>query len=702
MESRIDINLSIQGEPDSWVHSACVLCSNGCGMDIGVKDGRIVGVRGQPNHPVSFGHLGPKGEHAWVANNHPRRGKMPMIRRKKGGEMEETSWAEAFNFFMEKFGQARERGHENLGCYNSGQLTIEEFYTLGKLWRGGLQSSNIDGNTRLCTATSASGLMTNFGADGPVASYVDVDEAELLCLYGHNVAETQTVLWERMLASKKRNSGRIIVVDSRKSPTVRQGADLHLQVRLGTNVALMNGIIHLLIANDWVDKSFIDEHTVGFEKLNVIASEYPPERVAEICGISAQDLQTAVQWIGSTERMVSTVLQGFYQSVQATAASSLVNTVHLLRGAIGKRGSGPLLMAGQPSAMCNREAGAGGTFPAYRNPLNPHHMKDLCELWNINFEDFHPEAPKDILTMMEIAERGELEFLWVIGTNPIVSLPDQNRTARILEKLFVVVQDPFVDMETLVFADLYLPAAMWGEKTGCITNADRSVNLLLKAVEPPGEARTDLDIFIEIARRIGLKDRDGKDFISFRDSRDAFDEWRRVSKGRPCDYSGMTYELIQEHGAIRWPCNEQHPVGSERLYEDLHFWTGIDECESFGFDFLTENHFTRTEYERIDPKGKAFLAPARWRMHPNPPTEEFPFVISTGRVVYQFHTRTKTGRSEELNRRAPHAYVEIHPDDARRLDISTGDIAEVSSPLGSWSGLAMVCATDRTEGLWSA
>lgn len=695
MESRIDINLSIQGEPDSWVHSACVLCSNGCGMDIGVKDGRIVGVRGQPNHPVSFGHLGPKGEHAWVANNHPRRGKVPMIRRKKGGEMKEASWTEAFDFFMEKFGQAKERGHENLGCYNSGQLTIEEFYTLGKLWRGGLQSSNIDGNTRLCTATSASGLMTNFGADGPVASYVDVDEAELLCLYGHNVAETQTVLWERMLASKKHNGGRIIVVDPRKSPTVRQGADLHLQVRLGTNVALMNGIIHLLIANDWVDKSFIDEHTVGFEKLNLIVSEYPPERVAEICGISAHDLQTAVQWIASTERMVSTVLQGFYQSVQATAASSLVNTVHLLRGAIGKRGSGPLLMAGQPSAMCNREAGAGGTFPAYRNPLNPHHMQDLCELWNLNFEDFHPEAPKDILTMMEIAERGEMEFLWVIGTNPIVSLPDQNRTARILEKLFVVVQDPFVDMETLVFADLYLPAAMWGEKTGCITNADRSVNLLLKAVEPPGEARTDLDIFIEIARRIGLKDRDGKDFISFRNSRDAFDEWRRISKGRPCDYSGMTYELIQQHGAIRWPCNEQHPVGSERLYEDLHFWTGIDECESFGFDFLTENHLTRTEYERIDPKGKAFLAPVRWRMHPNPPTAEFPFVISTGRVVYHFHTRTKTGRSAELNRRAPHAYVEIHPDDAMRLDISTGDIAEVNSPLGSWSGLAMVVDTVR-------
>ena len=185
MEPPIDMNLSIPGEPDSWVHSACLLCSNGCGMDIGFKDGRIVGVRGQPNHPVNFGHLGPKGEHAWVANNSKRHGTMPMIRHTKGSDMEEASWDEALDFFMEKFELERTRSHENLGCYNSGQLTLEEFYTLGKLWRGGLQSSNIDGNTRLCTATYATGLMTNFGADGPVAGYVDIDAADLLCLYGH-------------------------------------------------------------------------------------------------------------------------------------------------------------------------------------------------------------------------------------------------------------------------------------------------------------------------------------------------------------------------------------------------------------------------------------------------------------------------------------------------------------------------------------
>lgn len=218
MDPRIDSNLGIIGEPDHWVPSACILCSNGCGLDIAVKDGQIAGVRGRAEHPVNFGHLGPKGEHGWVANNSRRRGRQPMIRRHKGEPLQAVSWDEALDFFVEQFRAAWAQGHENLACYNSGQLTIEEFYTLGKMWRGGLQSSNIDGNTRLCTATSATGLMANFGVDGPVASYVDIDQAELLCLYGHNVAEAQTVLWERMLVAKAKNQGRIIVADPRKTP----------------------------------------------------------------------------------------------------------------------------------------------------------------------------------------------------------------------------------------------------------------------------------------------------------------------------------------------------------------------------------------------------------------------------------------------------------------------------------------------------
>ncbi|MBN9507232.1 MAG: molybdopterin-dependent oxidoreductase [Altererythrobacter sp.] len=624
MIPRLDRNLGIAGEPDEWVHSACLLCSNGCGLDIAVKDGCIVGVRGQPDHPVSFGHLGPKGEHAWVANNSKRRGTTPMIRRKRGAPLQPVSWAKAMEFFVERFRDAWCRGHQNLACYNSGQLTIEELYTLGKFWRGGLQSANIDGNTRLCTATSATGLMANFGSDGPVASYADIDQADLLCLYGHNVAEVQTVLWERMLAAKQANGGRIIVADPRRTPTVLQGADLHLQLAPGTNVALMNGLIHLLVRNGWVDRDFVDAHTVGFADMEAVVGEYPPERVAQLCEIPQADLETAAEWIGTTERFVSTVLQGFYQSVEATAASSLVNSVHLLRGAIGKPGAGPPLMAGQPSAMCNREAGAGGSYPAYRNAHNEAQMRDLAALWNLDYAHFRHEVPNDIMTMMETAERGDIEFLWVIGTNPLVSLPDQNRSRRILDKLFLVVQDPFVDAETVDLADIYFPAAMWGEKTGCITNADRSVNLLLKAVDPPGEARSDFDIVVEAATRLGFEDRHGAPLIPFTDSKQAFAEWGRVSKGRPCDYSGMSYELILEMGAVRWPCNDRHPRGCERLYEDLNFGTAIDYCETYGHDFLSGAPRTRADYEHIDPKGKAFLRPVQWRRQPNPVLRPIP------------------------------------------------------------------------------
>ncbi|WHZ27904.1 MAG: Assimilatory nitrate reductase large subunit [Nitrospira sp.] len=695
MQPRIDTNLSIKGEPDKWVHSACVLCANGCGLDIAVKDGRIVGVRGNPDHPVNFGHLGPKGEHGWVANNSKARGTTPMIRRTKGAPLQPVSWTEAMDFFTEQFKAAWRKGHQNLACYNSGQLMVEELYTLGKIWRGGLRSANIDGNTRLCTATAATGCMANFGADGPVASYVDVDQADLLCLYGHNVAEVHTVLWERMLAAKQKNGGRIIVADPRRSPTVRQGADLHLQLRVGTNAALLNGIIHLLIARGRVNRDFVAKHTVGFEQLDAVVREYPPQRVAEICGIPRQDLETAAEWIGSTPRVVSTTAMGVYQSVEATAASSLVNTVHLLMGAIGKPGSGPLLMAGQPSAMSNRETGAGGSYPAYRNPHSPAQMRDLCEHWKLDFDTFHPEVPKDLVSMLEAAERGEIEFMWVVGTNPLVSAPDQNRTERIMRRLFVVVQDPFFDAETVDLADIYFPAAMWGEKTGCITNADRSVNYLMKAVDPPGKARSDFDIFVEVSDRLGFKDRHGAPLIPFKEPKDAFEEWRKVSKGRPCDYSGMTYDLILKMGAVRWPCNEQHPSGSERLYEDLKFWTGIDECETYGADFLTGNHNTRGDYEKIDPKGRAFLKPVHWRQHPNPTSEEYPFLLNTGRVVYHFHTRTKTARAMALNERAPHAYVEIHPTDAGRLKIELGDLVEITSPHGRWEGPAMVVDTVR-------
>jgi ferredoxin-nitrate reductase len=699
LEVRVDQNLGIEGEPDKWVHSACGLCSNGCGLEIAVKDGRIVGVRGDQKNPVNFGHLGPKGENVWRANYHPSRGTRPLIRNEQG-KLVGASWEEAMNLFIRKFRDSWNKGRQHIACYNSGQLLAEEYYVLGKILRAAVQTPNLDANTRLCTATPEFSLEANFGADGPPASYVDVDHAKLFVHFGHNVAEQQTVLWERILEAKKKNGARIIVVDPRRTPTVTQGADLHLQIRGGTNVALMNGLIHLLIKNNWFDSDFVSKHTVGFETLDQSTSSYTPERVSEICGIPKDKLERAAEWIGTTDRVLSTVLQGFYQSVDATGASSLVNSMHLIMGKIGKPGAGPLQMAGQPSAMSNREVGATGSYPGYRNERNTKHMKELCKLWNLEYETFHPEIPVDIVSIFEKIEVGEVDFLWVIGTNPAVSMPNQNKSKKIMEKPFVVVQDPFADAETVEFADIYFPAAMWGEKTGCMTNADRSVNLLLRAVDPPGEARSDFDIFMEVSRRLDLKDKSGKPLCNFAEPKDAWNEWRKVSKGRPCDMSGLSYELILEMGSVRWPVNKEHPRGTDRLYEDFKFWTGIDDCEAYGRDFKTGRSISRQEYMVLNPKGKAFLKPCEWQPQANPPSEKYPFLLNTGRVVYHWHTRTKTGKVSFLNDRVPHAYCEINPEDAERFGIKLGDLVSVSSELGKWEGRAMVVETVRPGSLF--
>jgi anaerobic selenocysteine-containing dehydrogenase len=364
--------------------------------------------------------------------------------------------------------------------------------------------------------------------------------------------------------------------------------------------------------------------------------------------------------------------------------------MHLVTGKIGRPGAGPLQMAGQPSAMSNRETGACGSYPGYRNFHNAKHMRDLCDLWEIPYETFHAEPPVDVLTVVDRMHRGQVPFLWIIGTNPLVSLPDQVKVREALERAFVVVQDPFVDAETVAHADLYLPAAMWGEKSGCMTNADRSVNLLEKAVEPPGEARSDFDVFVDVARRLGLVTKEGRPLLDFDGPEAAFEEWKKVSKDRPCDYSGMTWAMLKERGAVRWPCNEEHPDGAERLYEDRRFWTSIDDCQSYGNDFKTGAPVTRQEYERIDPHGRAWLKPCEWQPPSNAPHEGRPFLLSTGRLVWHWHTRTKTRRAPALESRAPRAYVEVHPDDAAPRGIATGTLVGVESDFGRWEGPALV------------
>ncbi|MGE5496947.1 MAG: molybdopterin-dependent oxidoreductase, partial [Syntrophothermus sp.] len=377
------IDYRYEEEPERWVQSACVLCSNDCAIDIGVKEGKIVGVRGRANDRTNKGRLGPKGMYGWTANNSKDRLTYPMIR--KNGKLEKASWDEAMDLLVSRTKDiVRDHTASAIGFYTTGQFFIEEYYTLGVIGKAGLGCPHMDGNTRLCTATAAAAMMESFGSDGQPGSYDDIDTTDTLLLVGHNMSNTQTVLWARVLDRLSgSNPPKIIVIDPRRTFTA-QKADVHLAPKIGTNVAVLNGLINLIIKSGKTDKDFVENHTVGFDVLKQTSAKYTPEKVEEITGIKASDLEKAASLVSNAKSLLSTCLQGVYQSMQSTAAACLVNNINLLMGFIGKPGSGILQMNGQPTSQNTRETGCDGALPAFRNWDNPEHIGQLAEIWNID------------------------------------------------------------------------------------------------------------------------------------------------------------------------------------------------------------------------------------------------------------------------------------------------------------------------------
>ncbi len=678
---RVDANVA--EEPERWVQSCCVLCSHGCALDIGVKGNAIVGVRGRGVDRVNRGRLGPKGLNGWIANDSADRLRRPLVRRR--GKLVPASWDEAMGLIVDRSKSIlAAEGPSAIGFYNSGQLFLEECYTLSLVARAGVKTNHIDGNTRLCTATAAAALIETFGTDGDPGTYEDLDVTDAIFLVGHNLAATQTVLWARVLDRRRGpRPPKLVVVDPRRTDTAAE-ADVHLQPRVGTNVALLNGILHLLLRDGKIDRAFVEEHTKGFEELERTVRTYTPDRVEELTHVPVQRLLAAAEIIGNTSTLVSTCLQGVYQSFQATAAAVQVNNINLVRGMIGRPGCTVFQMNGQPSAQNTRETGANGELAAFLNFDNPEHVARLARHWNVATNELpHHGPPTDAMKIFRYAEQGSLRMLWIVCTNPAVSLPDSSRIRRILEQksLFVVAQDGF-PTETTELADVVLPAAIWGEKTGTLTNADRTVHVSHKAVDPPGEARSDFDIFVDYARRMGFEDKDGRPLVKWSHPERAFGHFKELTRGRPCDYSGLSYEKLSRGSGIQWPCNEEHPEGCRRLYTDHRFHTAVDDCETYGHDLLTGARIPRADYKANDPGGRAWIKAADYLPPFEEPDSDYPFWLTTGRIVHQFHTRTKTARSPALNAAAPRAEVEISVIDAKRLGIRSGDRVVVESRRG--------------------
>ncbi len=681
-----------EGDVERWAQSASVLHSNGDAMDIAVCDERIVGVRGREHDRVNRGRLGPKDLFGWQANNSPDRLTRPLVR--EGGRLVESDWDTAMGRLVERSKKLLlgPGGWGHFGFYTSGQLFLEEYYTLGVLGKAGIGTPHMDGNTRLCTATSAAALKASFGTDGQPGSYTDVDHCDAIALWGHNVAATQTVLWSRMLDRRRGTSPpRMLCVDPRDTPVARE-SDVHAAVRVGTNMAFMNAVIREMFEHGWIDEGYVAAHTLGVDALRRGVEPYTPERAAEICRIPAGVVREAAELVGTCERLFSTVLQGFYQSHQATAAACQVNNVHLLRGMIGRPGAGLCQMNGQPSAQNTRETGADGDLAGMRNWDNKAHVAELVRLWNVDEMQIpHWSPPTHAMQIWRYAEQGSIKLLWISATNPAVSMPDLARVRRILEReeLFVVVQDVFMS-ETARFADVVLPAATWGEKTGTFTNADRTVHLSEKAVDPPGEARADLEIFLDYARRMDFRDRDDEPLIAWDDAEGAFEAWKACSKGRPCDYSGMTYDLLRGSSGIQWPCTADAPGGTERLYTGGVFNTEPSYAETFGQDLKTGAPHTEAEYRAKEAHGRAFLHSAGYSDPVEQPTAEYPLLLTTGRAVYHFHTRTKTARAPELQAAAPDVWVELNPSDAADAGIAEGNLVRIVSPRGSLEAPARI------------
>jgi ferredoxin-nitrate reductase len=677
------VDQRVAEEPDRWVQSACVLCSNGCGMDIGVKDGRIVGVRGRAVDVANRGRLGPKGLNGWEANNSPDRLTRPLIR--QNGKLEPASWDEAMDLIVQRSRSIIDQHtSQAIGFYTSGQLLIEEYYTLAIIGKGGLGTPHMDGNTRLCTATAGAAMKESFGADGQVGGYHDLDTTDAILHMGHNAASQQTVMWMRILDRRRgSNPPKLVVIDPRRTYTAQE-ADVHLAPQVGTNIPVMNGLLNLIIDAGQIDPDYIKAHTVGFEKLKEQVAQWTPERVEQVAKVPIDRLRAAAEILGSAETLVSTVLQGVYQSMQATAAAVQVNNLHLIRGKIGQDGCGILQMNGQPTAQNTRETGADGDLSGFRNWANPNHVAELARLWNVDVDMIpHWSAPTHAMQIFRYCEQGSIKMLWISATNPAVSMPDLSRVRQILAKedLFVIVQDAF-PTETTELADVVLPAAIWGEKTGCFTNAGRTVHISHKAVEPPGEARSDFDIFLDYSRRMDFRDKDAAPLVKWNSPEEAFEGWKECTRGRPCDYTGLSYEKLSEGSGIQWPCNEKFPNGTNNLYTDGIFATDADYCETYGQDFDTGASVSEEEYRANDPKGRAIIKSADYLPPHEQPDDEYPLWLTTGRLVYHFHTRTKTGRAQALQNAAPDAFVQMSSEDAANHGIAEGDLVEVESRRG--------------------
>jgi sulfite reductase (NADPH) flavoprotein alpha-component len=637
------------------VKTVCPYCGVGCGMILQVEKNRVAKVTGDRDHPANFGRLCTKGNTAALTLGSSDRLAAAYVRHAKKSARVRVPLENALEQTAGRLQKIiAQHGPDAVALYVSGQLSMESQYLANKLAKGFLGTNNIDSNSRLCMSSAASGYKLSLGADGPPGSYQDIDRLDCALVIGANMADCHPILFLRLLDRQKQGA-KIIVVDPRRTATAEK-ADLYLQIKPGTDLALLNGLLRLLADHGQVDENFIARHTEGWDELRALLNDYPLAQVAAITGLREKDICTAAKWLGESPEFTTFWTMGLNQSTHGTWHTNAICNLHLATGKICRPGSGPFSLTGQPNAMGGREVGyLSHALPGQRAVTNAEDRAFIERLWGVPAGAIRPEPGLDAVSLFKKLEAGEVKAVWIMGTNPVASMPNRQRVINGLQRAeLVIVQDAYHPTETSHYADILLPGAVWAEAEGTMVNSERMVTLMQPAVPPPGEARPDWWIITQTARKLGFE----KAF-PYESAGEVFDEIRETWNPRTgYDLRGISYGGLRQKSR-QWPCAP-----------------GADDGKSIRY--LTDGY--SIHFPTASGKGH-FLA----RPHLPPaevPDADFPFTLNTGRLAHQWHTLTKTGKVPVLNKLNPGPFVELHPEDAAALGVFAGALVKVASRRG--------------------
>lgn len=640
------------------VKSTCCYCGVGCGILIETDDGAITGLRGDPDHPANRGRLCTKGATLNQTADTTYRLQFPEKRMLRGQPGERQTWDQALDEAADRFAATiRQYGPDSVAFYISGQLMTEDYYVFNKLAKGLIGTNNVDTNSRLCMSSAVAGYKQTLGADAPPCSYADILQAKVIFIAGANPAVAHPIVFRYVEDAKAANPDlKIIVADPRRSESA-EVADLHLPIKPGTDIALFNGMLNVLINEGLVDEDYIAAHTTGFDALREIVKNYPPSITADICGIATADLLQAARWFGASGASLSLYCQGLNQSAHGTHNNAALIHLHLATGQIGKPGAGPFSLTGQPNAMGGREVGGlSNLMSAHRDLANPAHRAEMARFWGVPFVPSQPG--KSAVDLFKALKTGEVKAVWIACTNPAQSLPNQAAVREALQAAeYVVLQEAYANTDTAAYADLMLPASGWGEKHGTVTNSERCITRVLPAVPAPGEARHDWEIVVDFARRLGRKlDHAGVDrLFPYADAESIFNEHRESTRGRDLDITGLSYALLEAQGPQQWPYPEGANAGKVRLYEDGQFPTA---------------------------DGKARFVAVEHKLTADVLIPELPISLLSGRMRDHWHGMSRTGTVPRLFNLEDEPLLAMHPCDMRHRGLESGDLARVTNGRG--------------------